>query len=115
MTRKSLAIALPVLCIATHPVFAQVSIEVPQNFAGFSAQPLPTILGNLVGVIVGYLGIFLIVAIFYAGLIWMTSGGNEDKIARAKGIIAASVIGMLLILMSYSIAGFIVTSLARAV
>ncbi len=115
MAKKSLCIVLSTFALAAHTTYAQVSIEVPANFAGFSNRPLPTILGNIVGILVGYLGLFLIIAILYAGLLWMTSGGNEDKIARAKGIIGASIVGMLIILMSYSIAGFLVSSLSRAV
>jgi hypothetical protein len=115
MTKKSFSILVPALFSIAHIAHAQVSIDLPPDFAGFSNQPLPAILANLVATVVGFLGYFLIVIIFYAGLLWMTSGGNDEKIAKAKGIIGASIIGMILILMSYSIAGFIVRSLTQAV
>lgn len=98
-----------------HEAAAQVSIEVPVNFAGFSSQPLPVILGNLIGVFLGFMGLFLILIIFAGGMMWMTSGGNEDRISGAKKLMGAGVIGLILILMSYSIAGFLVSSLAQAV
>lgn len=105
-----------ILCIiAARKAEALVSIDVPTNFAGFSSQDLKTTVGNLVSVIVGFLGTFLILLIFFGGLLWMTSGGNEDKIASAKRLIASGVVGMVIILMSYSIAGFLASSLSQAV
>ncbi|MBI4090772.1 MAG: hypothetical protein HY422_01995 [Candidatus Komeilibacteria bacterium] len=113
---------MPMLLIAFFITFfaparaalAQVSVDIPADFAGFSSQALPTTIGNLVGVFVGFLGIILILIILAGGLKWMTSGGNEDRIAEAKKMIGAGVTGLLLILMAYSIAGFLVNNLAGA-
>jgi len=53
------------------------------------------------------LGLIALVIVLYAGFMWMTSGGNEEKISKAKKILSAGVIGLLIILASYAITSFI--------
>jgi hypothetical protein len=45
----------------------------------------------------------------YAGFRWMTAGGNDEQITEAKKIIRNCVIGLAVILSSYSITYFAVT------
>lgn len=92
-----------------------VSIDFPSNFAEFSSQDLKTTISNIIRIIVGFLGIITILIILAGGLKWMTSGGNEDKIAEAKKLIGAGVVGLVIVLAAYAIASFVVNSLSQAV
>ena len=49
------------------------------------------------------LGLVVFCFILYAGFIWLTSGGNSEKVATAQKIIRNSIIGLVIILASYSI------------
>lgn len=60
------------------------------------------------------LGIVFLVLLVYAGFLWMTSSGNEQQVEKAKKIITAAVIGMLIVLMSYSITKFVTRSVMTA-
>ena len=51
----------------------------------------------------GLLGFVFLLLTLYAGFLWMTAGGAEDNIEKAKRILTASVIGLAIILLSYSI------------
>ncbi len=53
--------------------------------------------------------IFLIVLGFlvYGGYYWMVSGGNEEKVRKARQILTASLIGLLIVLSALSIVTFI--------
>jgi hypothetical protein len=46
--------------------------------------------------------------------LWLTAGGNEPKITKAKGILRSSIIGLILIIASYSIAVFVFSALEDA-
>ena len=94
---------------------AQVSIDFPSTFAGFSSQDVKVTIQNIVRIIVGFLGIITIIIILAGGFKWMTSAGSEDKIGEAKKLISAGVIGLIVVLAAYSIATFVVNSLAGAV
>ncbi len=43
------------------------------------------------------------VVLMAAGVIWLTSGGSQDKIGQAKNMISGSIIGLLLLFGSYTI------------
>jgi len=47
------------------------------------------------------------VLLIYAGFLWMAAGGNDEQLTKAKNIIKASVIGIVIILGGYSISRFI--------
>ena len=53
------------------------------------------------------LGVVFIVLIIYAGFLWMTSAGSEEKIKKAKDIMLAAVIGLIIIFSAYAITVFI--------
>lgn len=78
-----------------------------------STTPIDTTI-TIISVFLGLLGVIAVVLILYAGFRWMTAGGNEEHITEAKGILKASVIGIAIILFSYTIAQFIFSSLESA-
>ncbi len=57
--------------------------------------------------ILGFLGLIAVLIILYGGFTWMTSAGNEEKIAKAKKIIQSALIGMIVILLSWAIVTFV--------
>ena len=54
-----------------------------------------------------FVGLDFVIIILYAGFQWMTAGGNEDKIAKAKKLLTNGVIGVAIVLLSLSIWVFI--------
>lgn len=98
-----------------HTARAQVSIDFPSSFAGFSTQDVKVVIQNIIKIILGFLGIITIIIILYGGFLWMTSFGEEDKIDRSKKLISAGVIGLAIVLASYAISVFVINSLTRAV
>lgn len=53
------------------------------------------------------LGFIFVLLTIYAGFLWMTAGGDESNIEKAKKILTASIIGLAIILLSYSITLFV--------
>lgn len=75
------------------------------------ATPLPTIIGNIINVALGFLGILLLGYMLYAGFLWMTSGGSDEKAEQATTMIKNSVIGLLIIVAAFSISSFVLSKL----
>jgi len=71
--------------------------------------------GEIVQIVMGFVGIVFLILIIYSGFRWMTSGGNEKAIEAAKGTIKNSVIGLLLIIIAYAIASAIMFMLSDAI
>lgn len=76
------------------------------NLSTVNVSP-QNIVVSVILVLFGLLGIVFLVLIIYAGFTWMTSQGEKDKIAKAKATIVNSVIGITIIILSYSIITFI--------
>jgi Type IV secretion system pilin/Bacterial Ig-like domain len=81
---------------------------------GLGSGDIRVIIGRIIQVALGLVGVVLLVYIIYAGFLWMTSGGNEEKVADAKKILRNAIIGLVIILAAFSIAQFIITSLIGA-
>lgn len=65
-------------------------------------------IGVMISVILGLLGIIFLVLTIYAGLLWMTAGGNGDQVKKAQQILGNAVIGLILTLSSYAITYFVI-------
>ena len=55
------------------------------------------IIGRILKGLFGLLGSIFILLIIYGGYLWMTAGGNEEQITRAKKIITGAVIGLVIV------------------
>jgi len=90
--------------------------EVGNGLGGSLTDSDPrTIAGRVINFILGFLGVLAVGLISYAGFLWMTSNGDEEKMGTAKKILKNGVIGLLIILASWGIATFIISRLSGAV
>jgi len=84
--------------------------------AGYkNPQPLPTAIGNIVGLFLSFLGVIFFALIVYGGFLWMTAAGSENKVGTAKKIIVSAVTGLAIVLSAYAITYFITNQLQKAV
>ena len=63
---------------------------------------------SVVKYLMTFLGIIAVVVILYGGFMWMTASGNEDRVDKAKKIIIAGAIGLVVVLAAYAIVNFVV-------
>ncbi len=64
-------------------------------------------IGTVINKILGVVGSIALVMFIYGGFVWMTAGGNTDKVQKAKNILVWSTLGLIMIFSSYSIIKFI--------
>ncbi|KKS94359.1 MAG: hypothetical protein UV70_C0002G0068 [Parcubacteria group bacterium GW2011_GWA2_43_13] len=100
----------------TVPVFAQTEdFSTPAiEQTGLARGSLTATIARVINIFLGFLGLIALILIIYAGIIWMTSGGNQDKISQAKKIMINGVIGLAIILGAAVIANFIFWLIGRA-
>jgi hypothetical protein len=85
-----------------------------QGTTGLGSKDLRQTIAGIINVVMGFLGIVAVVIILIGGFIWMTAGGNEEKVKKAKALIFQGIIGLVIILASYAIATFVISSLVTA-
>ncbi len=98
-----------VLLVAPSAVSA-LTIEVVGNTIGLGTADLKETVINIIQWVLGLLGLIAVIMILWGGFMWMTAGGNEDKVATAKKIITAAVIGLIVILLAWAIVTFVVST-----
>lgn len=72
------------------------------------------IVGNIIRVMLGFLGLISIVVIIYGGFLYMTSGGNEMAVEKAKKVIKYGIIGLTIIILSFAITSYVISQLSKA-
>ncbi|MCK4539814.1 hypothetical protein KAU09_01525 [Candidatus Parcubacteria bacterium] len=63
---------------------------------------------TIIKYLITFLGIIAVAIILYGGFVWMTAAGNEDRVTKAKNIIIAGVIGLVIVIASYAIVNFVI-------
>jgi hypothetical protein len=92
-------------------------MDIGLSFAEGIGLPTGDIRLMLAGVIrslLGLVGIFLVIRIMEGGFKYMTHGGNEEARNEAIAIIKNGIIGMMIIMMSSSIANYVVGAVLNA-
>src|SRR3989344_5784497 len=92
----------------------QTGVAVISQPLGLPTTDIRLVVARIIRVALGLLGIVALVLIVYAGFLWMTAGGNEEKISTAKKIMVNAAIGLAIILSSYAIASFVISKLVGA-
>lgn len=115
---KKTAIILGLLFLAVFlisPVFAQTpQLDLGLDYAkatGLANTDIRMIVAKIIRVALGLVGIIMIGFIIYAGWMYMTSGGNEEKVEIAKRILRNLVIGLAIILSALGIVQFVIQML----
>lgn len=70
----------------------------PSIITGDPLEVVTSKIFEIIKYVLGFTGILGIIVIIYGGFIWMFSGGNQEKVARAKRIILYTFIGLGLII-----------------
>jgi hypothetical protein len=81
---------------------------------GLGTRDVRTTIASIINVALSLLGIIVLVIIIYGGFLWMTAGGNEDRVGEAKKWIFGGIIGLVIILSAYAIAQFVISNLVTA-
>lgn len=68
-------------------------------------------IGGVVNIVLGFLGILTTVAIIWGGIRMLTSYGNAEKNAEGRQVVAAGVIGLVIVLTAYAISRFLLSNL----
>jgi len=60
-------------------------------------------IARIIRIALSFLGVLFLCLTLYAGFEWMTAGGNDDKVSKAKTLLQQAVIGLVIIISAYSI------------
>jgi hypothetical protein len=107
LTVAGLVALLPDTAMAAH------GLETSGAAAGFGGTQtnLTIIIGRVIRILLNMVGVILFIMFLYAGFLWMTAAGNEERITKAKKIIINSVIGAVVLVGAWVITNFVINSI----
>lgn len=103
------AIALPTIASAQTTF----SIESVGSQLGLGQADLKQTVLNILNLVLGLLSLVAVVMIIIGGFTWLTAGGNEEKVDKAKKIISAAVIGLIIVLLAWAVVIFVARTTAN--
>ncbi len=72
---------------------------------------------NVISIVIkaflSFLGVLFLILMIYGGFLWMTARGNEAQVTKSKDLMTAAVIGLIIVLLSYAISNFVISSLGK--
>lgn len=70
-------------------------------------KPISEQIGTIIGALLAFIGVIFFILMIYGGFLWMTAQGNEEQITKAKNLIIAAVIGIIIVMSAYAITAYI--------
>ncbi len=96
---------VPVLTFAQSHIMNASGTDVGAATGLGSNDPID-IAAFILNLVLGILAIIAMIIVLYGGFTWMFSGGNEEKVKKAKGILLNGAIGLLIIMAAWGITLF---------
>ncbi len=87
--------------VKTVPAFAG------QTNNDYGSTFLATRAGQIISVVLSFVGVLFLILMIYAGILWMTAGGNDQQISKAKSLMINAIIGIVVVFSAYALTSFI--------
>ena len=105
-------ILVPAKFVVAQTDLSQV-IATKSGYGQVDGSTLSETVGEIIRIILGLLGTVFLCLTVYAGFLWMTAAGNSEQVEKALGILKTAIIGLVIILASYSISYFVLDSIFK--
>jgi hypothetical protein len=79
----------------------------------YTVNDIVGIITNTSQIILGVIGSVTLLMFVYGGIMFLISGGSSEKVTKAKGILVAAVIGLIIVFSSYLIIKFVLGAIGR--
>lgn len=93
-----------------YEAFGQTPADDISGQIGLGQSGLKDTVINIMRFTLGLLGIVSAIMVIYGGYRWLTAGGNEQQIEHAQSILRSAVIGLVIIILAWSIVSFVLRS-----
>ncbi|MCK4539811.1 hypothetical protein KAU09_01510 [Candidatus Parcubacteria bacterium] len=74
-----------------------------------------SMVAKVINIILSTLGVVFLILMLYGGYIWMTASGDEARVTKAKNLITAAIIGVIIVVSAYAISYFVIEKVTTGV
>jgi hypothetical protein len=83
------------------------SVAKNAGYSDAAGVSLDSTIGKVIQVALSFVGVVFLILMIYGGYLWMTARGEEQTVTKAKSLIQAAVIGLIIVVMAYAISYFV--------
>lgn len=94
--------------ILTRAEEQQTSVALPNPLG---TTYVPAIVGNIIMILMGAAGSIALMMFIYGGMLWLTSGGNSEKITKGRDIMIWTIAGLVVMFSAYVVTRFVLQGL----
>ena len=119
--KKNIPILLTIIIsflvlLPAQPQIDTILIADAAQGAGYEAsagepQTIPATVGTVIQILLSFVGTIFFIFIIVSGIQWMTAGGNEEKVTKARTRIINASVGLGITIVAYFITWFISTAI----
>lgn len=84
-----------------------------QTSQNFGTDFLATKTGQIIGIVLSFIGVLFLGLMIYAGILWMTAAGNDQQITQSKTLLVNATIGIIIVFAAYAITAFLGSKFAQ--
>ncbi len=85
------------------------------GYAGTTSETtLAETIGLVISIVLAFTGAIFLGLMVFAGILWMTAAGEEEKIKKAQKIILATIIGLVIVVGAFLITNYLVPAIIAA-
>ena len=91
------------------------TIDTVASYANYNVdtENPDTIIGTIIQSALSFLGVIFLILMIYGGYLWMTAQGNEEQVTKAKNLITAAMIGIVIVVSAYAISYFVISKVTE--
>ncbi len=120
---RAVLFALFLFLISPHVLLASKAGDIAKEMLNKTAQAsnlitspsqasnIYEIAGYIINIILGFVGVIFLILVIAGGYLWMTAGGNEDKVTKGKNLLIQSIIALIIVLSAFLLTNFVVIRL----
>lgn len=84
-----------------------VDVYKTQNDISYNEDFITGRVGDIIGMVLSFVGVIFLIIIIYSGIMWMTAMGNDQRVEKAKTMVINATIGLIIVFSAYAITNFI--------
>ena len=101
------ALTSPLLSSTGKEIINSSGIDVSEDGEGTDVK-LAGRIGDILKVVLNFLGIIILIFVLYGGFLWLTAGGNTEQVDKAQSLLLNTFKGAIIIGLAYVITSFVI-------
>lgn len=108
---SAMVLTLTLVCLAAPVALAQKAVTTEK----VKDLTVEDVAKSIISWVLGIITLVAVIMIIYAGIMWITSAGDDTKLKSAKAMLMAAIIGLIIAVIAYAVTNTVLTGMGLSV